>query len=212
MEGRHKVILMSKQKKSSFQKTGFSLIEILASISIFAVLIGMASISFLHLSPKYRLVKAVREIHSRMNYARYRAIYKGTRVRIRLDADGYTIETYNSKSSSWTHSPKVFLEGVDIEANNSPTFHPIGTVSNLASIYVSNSWGKYKISLAITGRIKVTFLAYLSNTTLPSIMVYTASVLRISISGISNRFRSKTVMSANFPTSSDPLISSSKTA
>ncbi len=162
---------MFNQQPLSTQKKGFSLIETLASISILAVLIGLASISFLHLSPKYQLAKAVREVHSRMNYARYRAIYKGTKVRIRLDADGYTIETYNSEGGSWTPSPKVFLEGVIIEANNSPTFHPIGTVSNLASIYISNTWGKYRISLAISGRIKVTLLSYLSNTTLPSMMV-----------------------------------------
>lgn len=48
------------------------------------------------------------------------------------------------------------LEGVNVEANNSPLFHPEGTVSNLASIYVFNSWGKYRITIAITGRIKTT--------------------------------------------------------
>ena len=93
-----------------------------------------------------------------MNYARYRSIFKGTKVRIILESDGYTIQTYNGTGDSWIPSPKVFLEGVVIEANNSPTFHPVGTVSNLASITISNTWGKYKISLAILGRIKVVLL------------------------------------------------------
>jgi len=158
MEGTGQGILMQKQQSPSTQQSGFSFIETLATISILAILVGLTSVSFLHLSPKYRLVKAVREIHSRMNYARYRAIYKGTKVRISLDTDGYTIETYSSEGGDWMGSPKVFLEGVVIQANNSPTFHPIGTVSNLASIYVSNAWGKFRISMAITGRIRVTLL------------------------------------------------------
>jgi prepilin-type N-terminal cleavage/methylation domain-containing protein len=137
---------------------GYSLLEVLTVISIFSIIIGLASVSFLHTSPKYRLIRAVREIHSRMNYARYRSIYKGTKVRIILESDGYTIQTYSDTGDSWIPSPKVFLEGVVIEANNSPTFHPIGTVSNLASITISNTWGKYKISLAISGRIKVVLL------------------------------------------------------
>lgn len=149
---------MHKEQTHLVYKNGFSLIEILTTISIFSILLGLASVSFLHLSPKYRLISAVREIHSRMNYARYRAVFKGTKVRIYLEADGYTIQTYNPTGASWASSPKVYLEGVIIEANNSPTFHPIGTVSNLASIYVSNTWGKYKISLAISGRVKVTML------------------------------------------------------
>ena len=149
---------MTRQQNPSIQQSGFSFVETLATISILAILIGLTSVSFLHLSPKYRLLKAVREIHSRMNYARYKAIYKGTKVRISLDTDGYTIETYNVEGGAWVCSPKVFLDGVVIEANNNPTFHPIGTVSNLASIYVSNDWGKFRISMAITGRIKVLLL------------------------------------------------------
>jgi hypothetical protein len=47
------------------------------------------------------------------------------------------------------------LEGVNIQANNSPVFHPQGTVSNLASIMISNTWGSYKITLAISGRIRI---------------------------------------------------------
>jgi hypothetical protein len=50
---------------------------------------------------------------------------------------------------------KKTFEGVNISATNSPIFHPLGTVSNLTSVYISNTAGKYRISLAISGRIKV---------------------------------------------------------
>lgn len=90
-----------------------------------------------------------------MNYARYKAIFDSKKVRIKFDASSYSIESFDETQEKWTQEEKDFLEGVIIQSNNSPIFHPGGTVSNLASIYVSNSWGKYKITIAITGRIKI---------------------------------------------------------
>ncbi len=135
---------------------GFSLIEVVTTLTIMAVLTGIASMSFSNLSPKYKLLRAVGEINSRLNYARYKSIFKGVKVRIRFNRTSYLIEKYNITKSIWESEPEVFLEGVNIQANNSPTFHPVGTVSNLASICISNSWGKYKITMAISGRIKLT--------------------------------------------------------
>jgi len=136
-------------------KKGFSLPEVLISVFILAVVGGIASISFLNLSPKYRLKRAVWEINSQMNYARYKAIFYGIKVRIAFKTAGYSIEKYNEELEQWELEREFILEGVTIQANNTPIFHPAGTVSNLASIYVSNSWGMYKITLAISGRIKV---------------------------------------------------------
>jgi len=139
-------------------KRGFSLVEVLIASFIVAIILGIASTSFLNLSPKYRLKSAVREINSRLNYARYKAIFEGVKVRIKFDEHSYTIETYDEEKNEWRREREYFLDGVNLQANNSPTFHPIGTVSNLASVYITNSWGKYKITLAISGRIKVSEL------------------------------------------------------
>jgi len=135
-------------------KKGFSFLEVVTSISILAVLVFLASTSFLNLSPKYKLKKAAWEINSRLNYARYKAIFEGISIRIKFGSSGYSIEKYDESQKKWRLEEKCFLEGVSIQANNSPTFHPEGTVSNLASIVIFNSWGKYRITLAITGRIK----------------------------------------------------------
>lgn len=136
-------------------KRGFSLMEAVLALAILAIMVGLASISFLNLAPKYRLKNAVREINSRMNYARYKAIFDGIKVRIKFDQHSYAIEIYDEDRNEWKREREYFLNGVTLQANNSPTFHPAGTVSNLASIYISNSWGKYKITLAISGRIKI---------------------------------------------------------
>jgi Tfp pilus assembly protein FimT len=136
-------------------KRGFSLMEALAAFFVLAVILGLASTSFLNLAPKYRLKSAVREINSRLNYARYKSIFEGVKVRIKFDQDSYAIETFDEEQNEWKREREYFLKGISLQANNSPTFHPVGTVSNLASIYITNSWGKYKITLAISGRIKV---------------------------------------------------------
>jgi Tfp pilus assembly protein FimT len=134
---------------------GFSLLEALISLFVLGTLITLLCHSFLGLSPKYKLRKAVWEIHSRLNYARYKALFEGQKVRVKFDTGSYTLEEYDKDNQKWIVSRKCLLEGVMLQANNSPIFHPRGTVSNLASIYISNIWGKYKITLAITGRVKV---------------------------------------------------------
>ena len=134
---------------------GFTLIEVLVFLSIFVVLLGLASSSFLNTSDKHRLQKAVWEIHAKLNYVRFRAIFDGTKFRISFDQAGYSIEKYDQQTGEWSVETGNVLERVLIRANNSPIFHPLGTVSNLASIWISNNWGCYKMTIAISGRIKI---------------------------------------------------------
>jgi len=144
----------TKSRIPSDKKRGFSLTETLISLSIFALIAVAVSTSFLNKAPKYRLQSAVREVQSRLNYARYKAIFEGVKVRVRFDASGYTIEKYTEEKKEWKQEKKYSLQGVRLHANNSPVFHPSGTVSSLASITLSNSSGTYRITLAISGRIK----------------------------------------------------------
>jgi prepilin-type N-terminal cleavage/methylation domain-containing protein len=139
-------------------KQGFTLLETLASLAVLGVLIFAAGPAFINRAPKYRLERATWEVQARLNYARYRAIRQGNPVRVLFRPAGYTVERYVDGLDIWRPESAGAFEGVLIEANNTPTFYPAGTVSNLATIVVSNTWGKNKITLAITGRIKVTKL------------------------------------------------------
>lgn len=136
-------------------RRGFSLLETSTALFVLAVLISLFSHAFLNLPPKYKLRKAVREISASLNYARYKALFEGIKVKVHFNTHGMTLEKFDEHEDKWIFYKESLIEGVTIQANNSPIFHPRGTVSNLASIYVFNSWGKYKITLAITGRIKI---------------------------------------------------------
>ena len=134
---------------------GQSLIETLIMISILAVLLYIGAASFHGLEPKFRLQAAAWEIVSRLNQARFRAIRDGAPVRVKFADRRYRLEAWDEETAAWKLVDGSALAGVALKANNAPVFYPEGTVSNLATILVSNSGGGYRITLAMTGRVKV---------------------------------------------------------
>ncbi|MBD3412918.1 MAG: prepilin-type N-terminal cleavage/methylation domain-containing protein [Candidatus Aminicenantes bacterium] len=134
---------------------GFSLLETVVSLFLIAVIIGVSSLSFLKRPPRYILRKAVWEVNSQMNLARYKSIFQQIKIKISFHESGYIIEKYDPDHKKWIKEKERDFKGVTISATNSPIFHPLGTVSNLASVTISNRAGQFKISLAISGRIKI---------------------------------------------------------
>lgn len=136
------------------KERGISLLEAVLVLAIAGILLTGLSLSLHGISPKYKLLSAVWEVQSSLNTARFKAIFKGTNIRMSFKESGYFLETYDAAAKTWRRDTTRFLNGVCVDANNAPTFHGSGAVSNLASIYISNSWGKYKITVAISGRVK----------------------------------------------------------
>jgi prepilin-type N-terminal cleavage/methylation domain-containing protein len=138
---------------------GFTLIETAAALAVTAVLLYVAGTSLQNLVPKYRLEKSVWEAGTALHAAKARALYKGRAHRVRFGAEGTLVESYDDARKVWVLEERHTADGVTIEANNAPVFGPDGAVSGLATILISNRWGRYKITLAITGRIKTTKLS-----------------------------------------------------
>jgi Tfp pilus assembly protein FimT len=137
---------------------GYSLLEAVVALALASLVIYGSAGIFLGRSEEHQLKKAAWEIQARLNYARYKAIFQNRPVRVRFWPTGYAVEKFNSSLNIWLPEAGGPCEGVTIEANNTPTFHPAGTVSNLATIIVSNAAGTYRITLAISGRIRVVML------------------------------------------------------
>jgi prepilin-type N-terminal cleavage/methylation domain-containing protein len=135
-------------------KKGFTLVEAVIVLALASLLILAGSGSVSGLAPRYQLQRAVWEVRARLNQARIRSVWEGVSVRVRLSSAAIALEQYDEEKKTWRTVQTEFLEGVRIAANNSPIFHPTGTVTGLATILVSNSRGAYRITLAISGRIK----------------------------------------------------------
>jgi Tfp pilus assembly protein FimT len=135
-------------------RPGFNLIEAAAAVAIVGLLIGLGSGSLLSLAPKYRLESAVWEARSALHRARVQALRDGFAYRVRFLDAGITTERYDPGGEAWILCRRTAPEGVRVTANNTPLFTALGAVTGLATITAANSWGAYKLTLAITGRIK----------------------------------------------------------
>jgi prepilin-type N-terminal cleavage/methylation domain-containing protein len=136
------------------RRRGFTLVEAVMALALSGLLVlgGVQAVG--RLGPKLRLQSGIWEVTSGLGQARFRAIMAGEPIRVRFFRSGFALERYDAAASAWRASRRSVLEGVAVRANNAPVFYPQGTVSNMATITVSNSRGSYRITVAITGRIR----------------------------------------------------------
>ncbi|MCR4409746.1 MAG: GspH/FimT family pseudopilin [Candidatus Saccharicenans sp.] len=143
------------KKSSKKKREGFSLLETTVGLSIVALLFLIGS-SFKLNNKKHLLEVAVRKVHSSLSLARFRSVQRQVPVRVSFDGSFCELAEYNSELAQWFNRSRELLEGVEVTANNAPVFYPQGTVSGLATIKIRNDSGAYQVTVAITGRIKIT--------------------------------------------------------
>jgi prepilin-type N-terminal cleavage/methylation domain-containing protein len=137
-------------------RKGFTLVEIVLALALAGLFMYGGAYSFQRLVPKFQLQSGIWEVTSGLNQARFRAIMSGEPVRVRFVPSGFVFELYDEAAKIWRTARTASLPGVAVRANNAPVFHPQGTVSDLASIMVSNALGTFRITIAITGRVRTT--------------------------------------------------------
>ena len=146
------------------ESSGYTLTELMIVLGILAVVLGLSGIWLSSQLPQYRLNGVVRQIRADLLAARAQAVRQGNEVRIFFtDPQHYDIlddDNNNGKTDPGeaieSRSIQEDFEGVAIESNNNPIFHPRGTASSLATVRVSNTVGEKAITISITGRVKVT--------------------------------------------------------
>jgi len=133
---------------------GATLIETLLVLGLMAILFLAGSASVSRSAGLYDLERGVWEIRSLLSQTRIRSIWEGVSTRLRLGRLGYFMDRYDDEAKAWRVVESGAWERITVDANNSPVYHPTGAVTGMATIIVSNARGAYRITLAITGRIK----------------------------------------------------------
>ena len=133
---------------------GLTVTELLVATYLLSLvlLLGVPGLnSFL---ARTRIRSNVQMVYSALNTARYQAIKRNVRVKVELQDQ--TIFLKIKEGKYWRPFRFISLyEGVHISSNGSPVFHPTGRASPLCSFLLDYKHLRYKVSLAITGRLKV---------------------------------------------------------
>lgn len=138
---------------------GFTLLSQLAALGIVGILFAIALGSYTDLMPRVRLEGAARQIVSDLMFARMKAVRERRRHRIGFQ----TPESYEvlSEEEDGTWLPVLARNlssdypGVHVSVNNDPVFAAGGRASVLATIRVFNEAGERRLSVNITGRVKM---------------------------------------------------------
>jgi len=141
-------------KISNSRNTGYTLPELLASLCIISVLLFHGIAGFSSFMRRAEIQNQLRAVSFSLSKARYDAIRQNRVMKISIKEN--IIYTQLKKHNRWELYSDLQLKNVSASTNRSPVFHPDGMVSPLCSIYISNKYYSYKISISIAGRFKIT--------------------------------------------------------
>jgi prepilin-type N-terminal cleavage/methylation domain-containing protein len=132
---------------------GFSLIEMMVSLLIITI---VSYIITLKISDYFKILKFhsdIYSIRSIIQKVRVRAILKYETLKVSFKDSGLNILKYDGKK--WRKIKTYDFGGITLKSNNTPIFHPYGTVSKLFSLYIISKNGIKKITMNINGRINI---------------------------------------------------------
>ena len=132
---------------------GFTVMEIIVTLGMASIVMGIATPAFLTWLPTLRLSSAARQVAIDLQVARMRAISQNT---------PYTV-TFTPSTSTYSYtgaSRNVAQEYPGITISTAPsnppvTFSPRGTASTAGTITLSNGSATKDIVVSSVGRVKV---------------------------------------------------------
>ena len=134
-----------------------SILESCAAVAIISTSMMIAVPTLLKAREDYALNATAREIASRMQSARIKAITRNRDCRFRVTSSvSYVVECQSSPAAWLPDEIGVLRPGFIIAANATPRFLRRGNVSPAATITVWNGNGRQgRVIVNITGRVRV---------------------------------------------------------
>jgi hypothetical protein len=132
-----------------------TLLELCAGAAVISTAVIFTAPSLVRARENYELDAAARQVSTKLQWTRIKAISGNRDCRVRVDSEiSYVVECQRSR---WQIEDAITLpRGFQIKANATPEFHGRGNVSPAGTLTVWNSRLKSKrIIVNITGRVRV---------------------------------------------------------
>jgi type IV fimbrial biogenesis protein FimT len=155
---------LRKNSPSLMLHDGFTLIEVMIVAGIVALVIGIASLSYLALRPTLHLKGATRQIMGDLMAARMKAVSLNNDHKI-FYIDNHQYSLCNDANNDGTvDNGEGDIRRIDIQDNypgvtfsstNNLGFSSRGTANPWGTVTLTNSSGSRKVKVHITGRVKI---------------------------------------------------------
>ena len=149
------------------RQSGFTLIEMMIVIAVFAIVASIAIPNFMSLLPGIRLNGAARQVMGDLMAARMKAVKLNQRTKVFFDTNGYQYKICNDADSNATvddgegdvvdRSIQANYQDVsfDLGRTADPVFSPRGTATNRTITLENTSGSEKSITISIAGRVKI---------------------------------------------------------
>lgn len=160
-----KTVIRRIKKSTFFREAGFTLPEMMVSIGIFALLIGIAVPNMVATMPAVKLDGASRQLLGDLMWARGKAVEENNQFVVTFSNDNksYTILDDTNKNGSadageWTKTQNIQTNFSDVTLSvtgANPTFSDRGTAGAATTVTLTNSSGTRTVTVSVTGVVKV---------------------------------------------------------
>ncbi len=130
---------------------GFTVIELIAALTIFGILVAIALPGWNRLLPGFELSNSARLVHSELQSIKIRSATENASYRVAYVAGGTDIEV---QRDSKTLAIKPLPAGVSISKAGSVTFSPRGTASGNRVRLVGRHGACQQVVVSATGRVR----------------------------------------------------------
>ena len=134
-------------------RAGFTLIEMMATLGVAAILMAIAIPQFLSVLPGLRLNDAARQVATDLQLARMRAISQNNSNTVTFNT---STGVYSSSLGSESYDIDQLYPGIALSAvTANPVFTSRGTASTPATITLSNGSTTKAVQVTAVGRVRI---------------------------------------------------------
>jgi len=145
-------------------KKGFTVVEMMVAMGIFAIMTAIAVPSYLSTQPGLRLNGAAREVLGKLMWARAKAVELNTTYTVTFPTSS-TFQIFNDANGNGSADAGEWNQTIDIQTDypgitfsksgSDPIFNGRGTASGSTTITVSNGGSTRTVTVSATGNVRV---------------------------------------------------------